>query len=162
MVVEFTKTFNVESYPKDYKSFIESLRHQARDASSLRLRFRRDSLYLIAYQKEGENEQWNEFKGEFQVVPGSKVLRFDGGYDTLTNLAKRRDEIKLGRENLKGAVHTLAKNPESDKEKAHALLIIIQMTSESMRFKEICNKGCATSRSRSVFEIENTNYRPGS
>lgn len=107
--------------------------------SSLRLRLRRDNLYLIAYRSEnGVNGQWNELQDDFQLVPGSNVLRFSGNYIRLTQVANAtRENIDLGGANLGHAVETLARNPQDDAQKARSLIVVIQMVCESMRFKEI-------------------------
>ena len=112
------------------------------NTNSLTLRFQQENLYLVAYQD--ESEQWNEFDDRwYPMVPGSKSLRFKGSYDELTRLAKdRRASIPLGRDLLIKAVNILATNPPSHQQKALSLIVIIQMISESMRFREILRKIC--------------------
>ncbi|KAJ5105020.1 Ribosome-inactivating protein [Penicillium alfredii] len=112
------------------------LKTSADSLNSLKLRFRRDNLYLIAYQD--GNEQWNGFADTYQLVPDCADLRVESGYESLGRWAKKgREKIELGWNKLLNAVRELAGNTASGQEKASALIVIIEMISESLRFVEI-------------------------
>ncbi|XP_008776754.2 protein synthesis inhibitor II-like [Phoenix dactylifera] len=150
-----------------YTDFIEGLRHRLRERSShnrpvlppqenpprrwfdlkllssssnhaITLRIRRDNLYLDGYQMENPN-QWLEFgdPSPQHLIPGSSFLGFDGGYPDLQRVAaETRKNISLGTEELKKAVNKLATSTSS-KERAHHLIVVIQMMCESIRFDRL-------------------------
>jgi hypothetical protein len=169
-MAEFTRTFDVDSSADNYKDFIELLRNLTRDPytvshelpvllpqqnpptrffgvvlragrRSVRLRIRRDNLYLIGYQDE-DGGQWYEFdnNGNERIIARSNFLTFTGTYNDLQNAAgQRRQDINLGQPQLNTAVNSLVHSTIRG-DRARALIIIIQMICESMRFTFITNE----------------------
>ena len=107
---------------------------------SLRLRLRRDNLYLIAYRDE-KDTQWNEIgnRGKDEhLIAGSNFLNFGGSYIQLGRVANRgRGDIRIGRPQLITATQSLLEPTTSGENKARALLVIIQMICEATRFASI-------------------------
>ncbi|KAI9862497.1 MAG: hypothetical protein M1813_004348 [Trichoglossum hirsutum] len=168
-MAEFTETFNVGSPADRYKSFIARLRSLARDPNTLshqlpvllpqqnpptrffdvvlrterrsvRLRIRRDNLYLDGYRDE-DGDQWYEFNngGNEHLIAGSIFLGFTGSYVAMQNNAgRRREDISLGQLQLNTAVNDLVGSTVGG-DRARALIVIIQMICESMRFVFITN-----------------------
>ncbi|KAI1084836.1 ribosome-inactivating protein [Whalleya microplaca] len=166
---EFTEIFFVSSSADGYRAFIARLRNVARDLNtqshqlpvlipqqnpptrffdvvlrterlSARLRIRRDNLYLEGFRDE-VGEQWFEFdnRGSQRLIAGSIFLGFTGSYTSLQNVAgQRREEITLGQDQLNTAVNNLVGSTDR-KVRARALIVIIQMICESMRFTVISN-----------------------
>ncbi|KAK3935703.1 protein synthesis inhibitor I [Diplogelasinospora grovesii] len=107
------------------------------DRRTVRLRIRRDNLYLDGYQDQGG--QWHEFnnQGNEHLIPGSNFLGFTGSYLEMQRVARaERQAISLGRSSLIAAVNNLADTGDAGV-RAHALIVIIQMVCESMRFRFI-------------------------
>ncbi|QPH02621.1 hypothetical protein C2857_006835 [Epichloe festucae Fl1] len=111
--------------------------------AAVRLRLRRDNLYLEAYRNETETAaQWYEFAngGDLHLVTGSELLRFTGSYTSLTRVAgERRDQIRLGQGPLSSAVNDLATSQDNVM-RARALIVVVQMVCESMRFSWISDQ----------------------
>ncbi|KAJ0969731.1 hypothetical protein J5N97_022608 [Dioscorea zingiberensis] len=110
---------------------------------SIKLKIRRDNLYLDAYQMH-KSDQWWEFGSEQRKPPqrhlinGSIFLGFGGSYQELANNAKK--EIKLGKKSLEHAVDNLAVAPATDNaSRAESLIVVLHMICESIRFARISN-----------------------
>ncbi|XP_017257478.2 uncharacterized protein LOC108226993 [Daucus carota subsp. sativus] len=137
--------------PRDHPRFEVVIRTNSNEVTFL---FRRQDLYLEAYQRGGSNI-WYEFKEKNQVVHAVKdstFLDFSGSYSGSHGLEENaayrdssgkpkkgtgdRDRIPLGRYALRDAVNALA---TSDVQNviARALIVIIEMISESLRFEDI-------------------------
>ncbi|XP_010940856.1 60 kDa jasmonate-induced protein-like [Elaeis guineensis] len=165
-MAEFEEKFNVEDEGhRGYAQLIQRLRNTLRASYShnrpvlppqhippnrwfdivlrtgshaIRLRIRRDNLYLDGYRNEN-SEQWLEFGSNPSphLIAGSTFLGFDGDYDDLQRAARHRMErINLGQQQLITAVNLLA-TPTSGQERARSLIIVIQMICESIRFERI-------------------------
>ncbi|KAJ5110363.1 Ribosome-inactivating protein [Penicillium alfredii] len=142
---EFIQEFDVGDIPDrdGYALFIGQLSFQTRDGNKssrgvplLPPQPAENVIPTRFFDVDGRG-QWNGFKDTYGLVPKCKNLGFGSGYGALTKLAQERTKIQLGWNNLLGAVQTLAKNPPSLDHKAAALIIIIEMISESLRFTEI-------------------------
>ena len=168
-MAEFTETFNVNSSADRYKSFIVQLRNLVRDPNTLshqlpvllpqqnpptrffdvvlgterrsvRLRIRRDNLYLDGYRDE-DGDQWYEFDNSRNehLIDRSTFLGFTGTYTDMQAVAgQRRADISLGQLQLITAVNDLVGSTARG-DRARALIVIIQMICESMRFAFITN-----------------------
>lgn len=168
--VDFEVVFLVASSGDGYRSFIAQIRTRAADPNNLshsipvlfpqvnpptrffdvvlrtaqaavRLRLRRDNLYLEAYRNEA-GVQWFEFAngGDLRLVTGSEFLPFTGNYMGLTRVAgEDRDQIRLGQAPLNTAVNDLATSGDNVA-RARALIIVIQMVCESTRFSWISDQ----------------------
>ena len=112
------------------------------------LSIRWENLYLIGY-KTKDSTSWLEIEkyttdpaSPHQIL-GSTFLGFSGNYRDLERAAcKSRNEIALGQQSLIGAAYDLQnsiKRPPlvRGKIRAHALIIMIQMICEPMRFVKI-------------------------
>ncbi|CAL5378896.1 unnamed protein product [Camellia sinensis] len=177
---EFTVEFNVESSSGAYRDFIEGLRVQLRERFShnlpvlppqqnpptrwfdvvlrtnndnhlIRLRIRRDNLYVDGYQMYNST-QWWEFgrtSSTSRLIVGSELLGFEGGYNALQDAAgQRMNRIDLGQTPLTAAVNRLAL-PTTSTTRARSLIVVIQMISESLRFTRISDHLIATFSSSS-------------
>ncbi|OAA50748.1 Ribosome-inactivating protein [Beauveria brongniartii RCEF 3172] len=109
------------------------------ESQAVRLRIRSDNLYLDGYRAEN-SAQWFEFDNggnNLHLIPESRHLGFDGGYNSLQTAAGRdRSETALGQQQLTTAVNQLATTTDR-RERARSLLVIIQMICESIRFTYI-------------------------
>ncbi|OTB16438.1 hypothetical protein K445DRAFT_21401 [Daldinia sp. EC12] len=165
-------TLNVDYHQQEYQSFVKKLRSTFGQPGSfirnipvlppqsqtfifidvvlraephrLRLRVRRDNLYLIGFRNNVKGSQWFEFDGAYSqhLIPGSEFLGFDGSYGSLELAGRLRQNLPLGQQPLQVAVHTLTtltKRPtkENKKKVAESLLVVIQMICESVRFERI-------------------------
>ncbi|XP_027350280.1 uncharacterized protein LOC113861566 [Abrus precatorius] len=131
---------------------------------TVRLRFRRDNLYLIGYQM--ENGQWLELDNENHehLITDAEWLPFDGSYGGLGAAAVEKkkaadekkkaadekkkaadentqehmgvEDIAVGSESLRNAVTQLATS-EADHIRARSLMAIIVMTSEALRLNHV-------------------------
>jgi hypothetical protein len=169
-MAEFTETFNLRDSAYEYKNFIARLRILARDPNTLshqlpvllaqqnpptrffdvvlrterrsvRLRIRRDNLYLDGYRDE-DGDQWYEFNNgrNEHLIAGSTFLGFTGTYTDMQTVAgQRREEINLGQQQLNTAVNDLIGSTDRV-DRARALIVIIQMICESIRFTYIINE----------------------
>lgn len=111
----------------------------------MRLRIQRDNLYLLGYRDNDDDDgEWYEFKRnrnepERHIIPGSTFLGFEGSYTAMQTAAKRRREfIRLGQLQLVAAVDNLL-GANTTSSIARALIVIIQMVCESVRFAFISN-----------------------
>ncbi|KAM3436910.1 hypothetical protein NHJ13734_004874 [Beauveria thailandica] len=112
---------------------------------TITVRLRADNLYLLAYRVEPfPNSNWRALSDAQQLVPGSTALPSGFTYSRLETQADlRRPELPLGLSALRGAVSYLAthqENPSNQEEKkslAKALLVVVQMLSEALRFRLI-------------------------
>ncbi|KAK6517686.1 hypothetical protein TWF506_004868 [Arthrobotrys conoides] len=104
---------------------------------ALRLRIRRDNLYLDGFRDEN-GTQWFEFSngGNQHLIKGSTFLGFNGSYINLKIYAGHRSGIPLGRQQLIATVNNLL-GFTTIRDRARALIIVIQITSESIRFAYI-------------------------
>lgn len=105
---------------------------------SVTFRIQSDNLYLIGYQVGAG--QWHEFSNgeKKKLIDGSEFLPYNGSYVSLEGGAnKRRPNIPLGQQQLITAVSDIARSTRPDEAVARALIVIIQMISESMRFRTI-------------------------
>jgi hypothetical protein len=111
------------------------------------LSIQRENLYLVGYKTQ-DSTSWLELGKDTTDPPsphqilGSTFLGFSGHYQDLERAAqvKSRDEIHLGQRSLIHAICNLQNSIElkaSGKTKAHALIIMIRMICESMRFVKI-------------------------
>ncbi|UNI13280.1 hypothetical protein JDV02_000037 [Purpureocillium takamizusanense] len=112
-------------------------------SQAMRFRIRMDNLYLDGYRAEA-SDHWYEFNpdpGQPQLIPGSALLGFRGGYPALEAAAAEghsRTTIPLGRQQLINAVNSLARSRDDDHStRARGLIVVIQMISEAMRFTRI-------------------------
>ncbi|XP_027344271.1 uncharacterized protein LOC113856592 [Abrus precatorius] len=110
---------------------------------TVRLRFRRDNLYLIGYQM--ENGQWLELDNESHehLITDAEWLPFDGSYGGLGAAAVERgqphmgvQDITVGSESLRNAVTQLATS-EDNHNRASSLMAMIVMTSEALRLNHV-------------------------
>ncbi|XP_028111213.1 ribosome-inactivating protein charybdin-like [Camellia sinensis] len=113
----------------------------------IRLRIRRDNLYLDAYQM--ENSEGLKFGRTSltspHLIPGSTFLGYDGNYNALERASgKGMNNIALGRIALANAVNGLATSTISSANRARSLIIVIQMICESIRFTRISDLLAAT------------------
>lgn len=107
---------------------------------SVTFRIQSDNLYLIGYQVAAG--QWYEFSNgkKKKLIQGSEFLPYDGSYIELERGAKAeegRKKIPLGQQQLITAVRDIARSTTPNADVARALIIIIQMISESVRFRTI-------------------------
>lgn len=114
---------------------------QTNNNNEITLLFRRHDLYLEAYRN--GSGTWLEFSTPNQVehvVQDSEFLGFDGSYVGSHGLeaaaGRGRGRIRLGRDDLHDAVNNLATS-NNRAERARSLLVVIQMTAESIRFDDI-------------------------
>uniref|UniRef100_A0A6V7QQ26 rRNA N-glycosylase n=1 Tax=Ananas comosus var. bracteatus TaxID=296719 RepID=A0A6V7QQ26_ANACO len=106
---------------------------QNTEQHEIKLRIRRDNLYLDGYQMEN-SDQWLQFGSGH---PESNFLGFGGSYNDLQNAARQSiDRINLGQPQLITAVNQLAWT-EDRQERAKQLIVVIQMICESIRFSRI-------------------------
>ena len=178
---EFHRTFHLSSSANSYEIFIAQLRRLAgegifshqipvlppqqaipdrffdvilrTESRAVRLRIRRDNLYLIGYrQAYGDREEdrdrdeaqdrWFEVRneGNDHLITGSTFLETDGSYVSLERIAgQRREDINLSQARLQSAVETLSRTTARG-EIAASLIVIIQMICESMRYVSISNE----------------------
>ncbi|XP_027350278.1 uncharacterized protein LOC113861565 isoform X2 [Abrus precatorius] len=117
---------------------------------TVRLRYRRDNLYLIGYQM--ENGQWLEldYENHEHLITDAEWLPFDGSYGGLAAAAveekqaadeKTQDsmgveDIAVGSESLRNAVTQLATSEENHN-RASSLMAMIVMTSEALRLNHV-------------------------
>ncbi|KAI1824946.1 ribosome-inactivating protein [Xylaria intraflava] len=135
----------------------------------IRLSLRRSNLYVVGFRNEA-GAQWfevSENAASPHLVPGSTFLGFDGSYTELQRDATHRRDIELGYQALVGAINELRNlngRPSGDQIKRvkRALIIIIEMISESARFARICDLlfqnwdgGLTPSTDNLVVEMEN-------
>lgn len=107
---------------------------------SIKLRIRRDNLYLGGYQMHNSN-QWLEFGKDRDphLISGSSFLGFGGSYTEMANTAKKKvEEVKLGQKALTHAVDNLAV-ATSSASRADSLIVVIQMICESIRYARLSN-----------------------
>jgi len=114
--------------------------------SRLRLKLRRDSLYLDGFRNDAES-QWFEFtpeKGDQQhLISGSTFLGFGASYAAMESAAGREDRlaVALGQMPLSNAVDQLSKLEApltaDSKRTANSLLVVVQMTCEAIRMQWI-------------------------
>lgn len=117
--------------------------HTGRGAQdqALTLRIQMHDLYILGYRA-GQGS-WHEFANgrKKPLIPGAKLLQEKGNYDKLEANAKvenGRAGIPLGLRPLQHAIHELFRIENSSEAtaiqaRAHSLIVIIQMISESMR-----------------------------
>lgn len=112
----------------------------------LRLRLRRNNLYLDGFRNDADGSQWFEFspdRGDQHLIPESTFLGFTSGYGAMGRVGPGdRDNVALGRMPLSNAVRQLSQltNPltaPDRRETAASLLVVVQMTCEAIRFVEI-------------------------
>ena len=133
----------------------------------LRLRLRRDNLYLDGFRNDAQGSQWfeigNEGQGRQHLIPGSRFVGFEGSYAALERAGGVGDQtrlaVQLGQAPLATAVGQLAQftDPSAATHRttaAHALLVAIQMVCESVRLQWISDR---LSRRALVIELEYTN-----
>ncbi|RYP43057.1 hypothetical protein DL770_011851 [Monosporascus sp. CRB-9-2] len=168
-------TFNVDGHREGYQSFISGLRQlfgnpgsfirnrpvlppQAAvpttwidvvlrtGSSRLRLRIRRDNLYLDGFRNDEEGSQWFEIgiENRQNLIPGARFIGFDGSYGALERAAGVGDQtrlaVALGQTPLANAVRQLAdtRDPSTNRTgTAYSLLVVIQMICESVRLQWI-------------------------
>ncbi|GMQ09768.1 hypothetical protein CsSME_00053030 [Camellia sinensis var. sinensis] len=179
-MAEFTNEFNVERGSGAYRDFIEDLRVELGETFShnipvlpaqqnpptrwfniilqtnnhwIRLRIRRDNLYLGAYQLHNY-EEWLEFGRTSptppHLIPGSTFLGYDGGYNALERLfGQGMNNIVIGSPALTNVVDELATSTISYAYRIRSLIIVIQMICESITFTRISDLLAATFRSSS-------------
>jgi len=113
----------------------------ANPSTRIRLRFRRDDLYLVGYQV--NDQQWREFNSEdgsqTHLIDGSRFLGFTGSYEHLTNEAHiELNQVTVGGQSLVNAAYSLA-TATTREAIAKALLVMILMFSEAARFRPVQN-----------------------
>ncbi|KIJ38555.1 hypothetical protein M422DRAFT_210802, partial [Sphaerobolus stellatus SS14] len=103
------------------------------------LRVRSDNLYVDAYRAENV-EQWSEFNNSAgrHLFEGSRLLEFGCNYNSLERHGGRRIDTSLGQPQLHTTVNWLF-DAETVARRAQALIVIIQMISEAIRFLAITN-----------------------
>ncbi|GMP40352.1 hypothetical protein CsSME_00010829 [Camellia sinensis var. sinensis] len=192
-MAEFEVELNVESGRGAYRNFIEGLCVQLRVTfshnlpvlpfqhnpptrwfgvvlqtnsvkHSIKLRIRRDNLYVDGYQM-FNSTQWWEFGRTSSTSPhliaGSTFLGFNGDYNALEHAAKKkRNNIDLGQTPLKNAVCKLSTTSTISITHARSLIVVIQMISESIRFTCISNHllakfSCSSPPSKCMLALEN-------
>ncbi|GMP57281.1 hypothetical protein CsSME_00021431 [Camellia sinensis var. sinensis] len=173
-MTEFTKEFNVERGNGAYRDFIKDLRVELGETFShnipvlptqqdpstrwfdiilrtnnhwIKLRIRRDNLYLDGYQM--ENSEWLEFGHTSltsqHLIPGSTFLGYDGNYNVLERASEKgMNNIALSRIALANVVNGLTTSTISSANRATSLIIVIQMICESIRFTSISDLLAAT------------------
>ncbi|GMQ01680.1 hypothetical protein CsSME_00048236 [Camellia sinensis var. sinensis] len=177
-MAKFTKEFNVKRGNGAYRDFIKDLRVELGETFShnipvlpaqqdpptrwfdiilrtnnhwIRLRIRRDNLYLVAYQM--ENFEWLEFGHTSltsHLIPGSTFLGYDGSYNALERTSGTgMNNIALGRITLVDAVNGLATSTISSANRVRSLITVIQMICESIRFTRISDLLAATFSNKS-------------
>ena len=108
---------------------------------SLRLRIQRHNLYIIGYRTEHANISeypWYEFNsadGRHLISEANHWFGCNGSYIQLERYGGRREGIALNQESLRGAIFDLT-NPAlvgNLDRRAHAMIIMAQMISESAR-----------------------------
>lgn len=78
-------------------------------------------------------------EGPLLIIPESTFLGFHGDYTNLENVARRRrDVINLGQNPLTIAINLLTTSMDFWV-KAESLIIVVQMTSKSIKFVSISN-----------------------
>ncbi|KAL8097016.1 uncharacterized protein LOC141684880 [Apium graveolens] len=114
---------------------------QTNKPSEITLLLRRHDLYMEAYRN--GSGTWLEFSTPNQVehvIQGSEFLGFHGSYTASQGIeaaaGRGRDCIRLGRDDLRDAVNNLAASDDRE-ERARSLIVIIQMTVESIRLDEV-------------------------
>ncbi|KAJ0961950.1 hypothetical protein J5N97_029778 [Dioscorea zingiberensis] len=133
------------STPEGYKEIrFADMVLRADDTNAIKLRLRRDNLYLVGFQIEvsGKWDKWMEFTpdaGVPQLIPGSTPLGFTGGYDALLKASNGDylDNVNLGRVLLLEAVKQL-NNPNTTYDtRAKSLIVVLIMICESLRYTYI-------------------------
>ncbi|OTA86523.1 hypothetical protein M434DRAFT_15816 [Hypoxylon sp. CO27-5] len=172
-----TPTLNVESHKDEYQSFISGLRTTFGEPGSfirnrpvlppqatvpstwievvlrtssnrLRLRIRRDNLYLDGFRNDVDGAQWFEIGIDTRphLIAGSRFVGFDGSYGALERAAGVGDQtrlaVALGQTPLTNAVRQLSELrdpvPAANRTAtAYSLLVAIQMVCESVRLQWI-------------------------
>ncbi|EHA8592207.1 rRNA N-glycosidase [Cocos nucifera] len=118
---------------------------------AITLRIRLDNLYLDGYRVESSG-QWFEFGSSASrpLIHGSTFLGFGGHYVDLRRFAVEvMENINLGQTQLASAVTELDDATTSSQVRARALIVVIQMICESIRFERISNHLATTFRSGS-------------
>lgn len=112
----------------------------------LRLRLRRDNLYLVGFRNDADGSQWFEFTpatGDQHLIPESTFLGFGDNYADMQGVGGvNRQEVRLGQEPLINAVLQLSQLtvPLTHEERtgtAKVLLVVVQMTCEAIRMQWI-------------------------
>ncbi|KAI1155741.1 ribosome-inactivating protein [Nemania diffusa] len=174
-----TPTYTIRNNAQDYESFIKSLRqtlanpgsfarglpvlmvqndHRPNnlidivlrtDTQAVRLRLRRDNLYLIGFRDEtqvtpGVFGPWFEIDSDRRRIDDATLVGFEGDYLALEGAAgiaaQTRLAIALGQAPLTNAVNQLAtmRNATTSRmQTARSLLVVIQMICESVRIQWI-------------------------
>ncbi|KAK6359025.1 hypothetical protein TWF696_000196 [Orbilia brochopaga] len=123
------------------------------EGQALRVRLRRDNLYIIGYRNENGNE-WMELDRMSKekdpaklkqrvhwIVSNNKEAKFEWtkfgeGYGSLEKFAKvSREQTFCDQKSLMGAIKALSTAGTDAQEQARSVLILTQMVSESTRFK---------------------------
>ncbi|KAI0834614.1 ribosome-inactivating protein [Hypoxylon sp. FL0890] len=168
-------TLNVENHKDEYQSFITGLRAifgnpgsfvrnrpvlppQAAvpstwievvlrtSTSRLRLRIRRDNLYLDGFRNDVDGAQWFEIGIDSRphLIEGSRFVGFDGSYGALERAAGVGDQtrlaVTLGQSSLRNSIRWLAQLTDPSVNRvstAYSLIVIIQMICESVRLQWI-------------------------
>nr|ABW23505.1 prepropulchellin III [Abrus pulchellus subsp. tenuiflorus] len=80
-------------------------------------------------------------------------LRFDGSYSDLQRWAQQsREQISLGLQALTHAISFLHSGTNDDRERAHTMIVIIQMASEAARYRYISNRVGVSIRTSTAFQ----------
>ncbi|KAI0387030.1 ribosome-inactivating protein [Hypomontagnella monticulosa] len=168
-------TLNVDNHKEEYQSFITGLRttfgnpgtfvrnrpvlpRQSTTPTSwidivlrtgntrLRLRLRRDNLYLDAFRNDAAGSTWYEIGNDrsTHLIAGSTFTGFDGSYAALERAAGIGDQTRLatvlGQTQLQNSIRQLAAltNPSANRrDTASSLLVVVQMICESTRLQWI-------------------------
>lgn len=175
MAADNPPTLNVDNHKEEYQSFITGLRttfgnpgtfvrnrpvlpRQSTTPTSwidvvlrtgdvrLRLRLRRDNLYLDGFRNEASGSTWYEIGNDrnTHLIAGSTFTGFDGSYAALERAAGIGDQTRLatvlGQTQLQNSIQQLAAltNPSANRtQTASSLLVVVQMICESIRLQWI-------------------------
>ena len=120
------------------------------DTQRLRLRLRRDNLYLDGFRNDEEGSQWFEIgveaQGRQHLIPGSTFVGFEGSYAAMERAGGVGDQtrlaVALGQTPLSNAVRQLSTltdptPPGNRTSTAYSLLVTIQMICEAIRLQWI-------------------------
>ncbi|KAI1138676.1 ribosome-inactivating protein [Hypoxylon sp. FL0543] len=170
-------TLNVDNHKDEYQSFINQLRTLFGNPGSfirnrpvlppqsatpsewievvlristnrLRLRIRRDNLYLDGFRNDVDGAQWFEIgvEGRPHLIEGSRFVGFDGSYGALERAADVGDQTRLavilGQWSLTNCVRWLSELTDPSgavnrRTTAGSLIVVIQMICEAVRLQWI-------------------------
>ncbi|XP_052197282.1 protein synthesis inhibitor II-like [Diospyros lotus] len=122
--------------PTKYFDVILKVNESISTSGQVTLRIQQDNLYLVGFKN--ASDHWLEFgnSSSNKLITGSTFLGYNGSYISLQGNAANRQNISLGKKKLKQAVKDLATSTDT-RRRAEGLTIVIQMISESMRFRNI-------------------------